>query len=308
MKSFSISAVTAIAVASALLFSGCKSIEPPPPFVKVVYGFSSPESVVAWPDAGRFYVSNVGVKLEPSTKDGDGYISELSVNGAVIERSFLPAEGVLNAPKGMAVIGSTLYVADVDRVVGFDLESRGVVFELDFSAEKTVFLNDLAVIDAETLVVSATDIGKVYEISLSGTPRYEVFIDDLPGVNGLYYDAEFRRLFAVSMGGGEGVKGALSVVSLAHGGGVLQDLTGPVGVLDGVVLLPDGRVLFSDWVAYDKTGVMRSFNLNTKELSEIRLSEEVRGPADFFYDVASKRLWLPRMMEGKVMVERLDSR
>ncbi len=303
MKSFSISAVAALAVASVLLLPGCKKPEPPP--VKVIDGFSSPESVIAGPGAGRFYVSNVGVKLEPSAKDGDGFISELSADGAVIERKFLPTEGVLNAPKGMAVIGKTLYVADIDRVVGFDLESREVVFELDFSAEKTVFLNDLAVIDAETLVVSATDIGKVYEISLSSTPRYEVFIDDLPGVNGLYYDGENRRLFAVSFGHGSGFNGGLSVISLAHGGGVLQDLTGPVGALDGVALLDDGRVLFSDWVAYDKTGVMRAYDLNTKELSEIKLSEEVRGPADFFYDGAAKRLWLPRMMEGKVMVERL---
>ena len=304
MKNFGLSAVTALAVASVLFLSGCKRTEPPP--VKVIDGFSSPESVIAGPGAERFYVSNVGVKLEPSTKDGDGYISELSADGAVIERNFLPADGVLDAPKGMAVIGRTLYVADIDRVVGFDLGSRGVVFELDFSAEKTVFLNDLAVIDAETLVVSATDIGKVYEISLSGTPRYEVFIDDLPGVNGLYYDAENRRLFAVSFGHGDGFNGSLSVISLAHGGGVLQDLTGPVGALDGVMLLDDGRVLFSDWVAYDKTGVMRLYDLNTKVLSEVKLSEEVRGPADFFYDRAAKRLWLPRMMEGKVMVERLN--
>jgi hypothetical protein len=307
MKNFALG--MAFTAASVLLLSGCKSIEPPPapiaPFVKVAYGFSSPESVIAGPGSKRFYVSNVGVKLAPSTKDGDGYISELSADGAVIERRFLPVEGVLDAPKGMALIGDTLYVADIDRVVGFDLNSREVVFELDFSAEETVFLNDLAVIDAETLVVSATDTGKVYEISLSATPRYEVFIDDLPGVNGLYYDALNRRLFAVSLGYGSGSNGGLSVISLAHGGGLLQDLTGPVGILDGVALLNDGRVLFSDWVAYDKTGRMRVYDLNTKELSEVKLSDEVRGPADFFYDSVSGRLWLPRMIEGKVMVERL---
>jgi hypothetical protein len=205
----------------------------------------------------------------------------------------------------MAVVGGILYVADIDRVVGFDLESGANVFELDFTEEKTVFLNDLAVIDANTLVVSATDIGKVYEISLDGTPRFEVFLDDLPGVNGLYYDAEFRRLFAVSFGYGDGFNGGLSVISLAHGKGVLQDLTGPVGALDGVALLPDGRVVFSDWVAYDKTGVIRTYDLDTKTLSELKLSDEVRGPADFYYDGASNRLWLPSMIEGKVMVERL---
>ncbi len=300
MKSFSLSAVMAIALV--FILSGCK--EPEPSF-KVIGGFSSPESVIAGPGSERFYVSNVGEKLQPSTKDGDGFISALSADGTVIERKYLPTQGELNAPKGMAVIGRVLYVADIDRIVGFDLGSRALVFELDFSAEKTAFLNDLAVIDAETLVVSASDIGKVYEVSLGDNPRYEVFIDKLPGANGLYYDATNHRLFIVSMGSGKGFNGALSVISLAHGGGNLQRLTGPLGSLDGVVLLGDDRVLFTDWVAYDKTGVMRSFNLNTKELSEIKLAEAPRGPADFYYDADSARLWLPRMMEGTVMIEKL---
>ena len=300
MKNFVLNAVAVIALV--FLLSGCK--EPEPPF-KVIGGFSSPESVIAGPGAGRFYVSNVGEKLEPSTKDGDGFISALSADGTVIERKFLPTQGVLDAPKGMAVVGRVLYVADIDRIVGFDLASRAVVFELDLSAEKTVFLNDLTVIDSETLAVSATDIGKVYEISIGPDPRYEVFIDKLPGANGLHYDAANRRLFVVSFGSGSSFNGALSVISLAHGGGDLQKLTGPLGALDGVVLTEDGRVLFTDWVGYDKTGVLRSFSLDTKELSEVKLSEAPRGPADFFYDADSRKLWLPRMMEGTVLIERL---
>jgi DNA-binding beta-propeller fold protein YncE len=303
MKRLGVSVVTGIAVVLVLLLTGCQKTDAPA--FKVVEGFSSPESVIAGPEGKRFYVANVGAKLEPSTKDGDGFISVLSFDGAVIERKFLPAKGVLNAPKGMAIVGGILYVADIDRVVGFDLGSGANVFELDFSGEKTVFLNDLAVIDAKTLVVSATDIGKVYEISLGGTPRFELFLDDMPGVNGLYYDGENRRLFAVSLGYGDGFNGGLSVISLAHGRGAVQDLTGPVGALDGVALMPDGRVIFSDWVAYDKTGVIRAYDLNTKTLSEIKLSEEVRGPADFYYDGPGKTLWLPRMIEGKVLVETL---
>lgn len=307
MKRFGVSVVmglAGLAVVSVLLLNGCQ--RPEMPFFKIIDGFSSPESVIAGPGSESFYVSNVGAKLDPSAKDSDGFISRLSSDGDVLDRRFLPTQGVLHAPKGMAIVGTTLYVTDIDRVVGFDLGSGATVFELDFSEEKTIFLNDLAVIDDQTLVVSATDIGKVYEITLSGTPRFEVFLDDLPGVNGLYYDAGNRRLFAVSFGYGDGFNGGLSVISMAHGGGVLQDLTGPVGALDGVALLPDGRVVFSDWVAFDKTGVIRTYDLDTKTLSELKLSDEVRGPADFYYDGSSNRLWLPSMLEGRIIIERLN--
>ena len=144
-----------------LIVSGCRGLRPAEVKTevktKVIDGFSSPESVIADRDGSRFFVSNVGEKLEPSAKDGDGFISELTPDGAVVNRNFLPKEGVLNAPKGMAIIGQTLFVTDIDRVVGFDMATRQKTFELDFSAEKTVFLNDLAVFDDKTLFVSATD-------------------------------------------------------------------------------------------------------------------------------------------------------
>lgn len=289
------------------IVSGCGGLRPAEVKTevktRVIDGFSSPESVIADRDGKRFFVSNVGEKLAPSAKDGDGFISELTPDGVIVDRKFLPKTGVLNSPKGMAIIGQTLFVADVDRVAGFDLSTREQVFELDFSAEKTVFLNDLAALDDKTLFVSATDAGKVYKISLGEKPSFTVIKDGIAGANGLYYDRDSDRLFVVGFGDGAGANGELGVIYLKEN--QYKKLAGPLGFLDGVAILPDGRVYFTDWVAFDKPGMMRVYDLMTGGLSSVKLSEDVRGPADFYYDPRNNAIWLPKMMEGKVLIERL---
>lgn len=282
---------------------GCQCLKTKKAAPLSIGGFSSPESVIAGPGA-RIYVSNVGEKLEPSAKDADGFISELSSAGEVLNKKYLPREGVLNAPKGMAVIGNILYVTDIDRIAGFDLASRDQIFELDFSSEKTSFLNDLAVFDDHTLFVSATDTGKVYRVSLGEKPSFTVVQENIAGANGLYFDKGTNRLFVVGFGEGYKANGDLGVISLKDNS--YQKLAGPIGALDGVALLPDGRVIFSDWVAFDRPGKIRAYSIDKKELSEIKLSEDVRGPADFYYDSKTNTIWLPRMMEGKVLVEEIN--
>mgnify|MGYP000385513130 CR=1 FL=1 len=84
-----------------------------------IKGFSSPESI-AW-DGSHYYVSNVGKELKPMEKDGDGFISRMDAKGEILQLDFI---GKLNAPKGMIVIEKTLYVCDVDVLLGFDLITR----------------------------------------------------------------------------------------------------------------------------------------------------------------------------------------
>lgn len=289
----------------ALLLSGCQALKTKKTTPVLIGGFSSPESVIADPASGRFFVSNVGEKLEPSTKDGDGFISLLSSDGVILTKEYLPKSGVLHAPKGMAIIDSTLYVTDIDRVVGFDIDTGDETFTLDFSLEKTVFLNDLAVLDDRTLLVSATDIGKIYKISLGKEPRFTVLEENIPGANGLYFDRLTQRLFVVSFGEGYEFNGVLGVISFKDDQPEYQKLTGQIGGLDGVALLPDGKLLFSDWVAFDKPGLMHVYDLRTKELSVFKLTEDVSSPADFLYDEKNNVIWLPKMIEGKILIERI---
>lgn len=303
MKNRPALSIPVLAIASILMLSGCHMLKGGKPLTTVMEGFSSPESVIKDPASGRFFVSNVGERLEPSVKDGDGFISEVAPDGKILNKKFLPKEGVLDAPKGMAIVGGTLYVTDIDRVVGFDMGTSEKTVEVDFSTEKTVFLNDLAVIDDTTLAVSATDIGEVYKVALGATPSYSVIAENIPGANGLSYDRDGKRLFVVSFGDGTSFNGALGVITLKDGTAEYRALTDKMGALDGLALIKGERLIFSDWVAMDKPGKVMEYDLKTGALSEFKLSGEVRGPADFYYDEKEGKLWLPRMLEGKVNIE-----
>ena len=294
-----------VSIASLLILIGCQPSISGITTPKIIDGFFSPESVIADSTGKYFFVSNVGKKLEPNAKDGDGFISRLSVNGDISDNRYLPKTGVLHAPKGMAIINQVIFVTDIDRVVGFNLITREQTFELDFSSQGTMFLNDLAVVNDTTLVVSATDTGKIYEIFLDEKPRFTLLAENIPGANGLYFDSSTQRLFVVSFGEGYKSNGKLGVISFRDNKHEYQELTGPIGALDGVALLDNSRVIFSDWVAMDKTGLIRTYDLGTRKLSVIDLSRKVNGPADFFYDEKNGNLWLPEMKEGKILVENI---
>ena len=92
----------------------------------MVDGFASPESVVSL--SGRHFVSNMGAGIKPTEKDGDGFISEIDDAGHVVDLHAFPKKdgGTLNAPKGLAIVAGRIYVADIDRVVGFDIATHSL--------------------------------------------------------------------------------------------------------------------------------------------------------------------------------------
>lgn len=259
-----------------------------------ISGFDHPESVLV--DAKRVYVSNVGKESKPMDKDGDGYISLLSKKGEVINKNFLTG---LNAPKGMAFVGrgfgGTLYVVDVDELKGFDTKNKKQVFSLIFEGVK--FLNDVVKKDNDTLYVSTTDSGKIYEVNLK-TKAYKQ-VAELVGANGLIYDE--GKIYAVQIGS--------SAQNLFGGGGKLVEIdpvSGKVtvlgsysGMLDGIQKV--GNIIyFSDWVKFEKAGVIRAYNVKTKTEGELALGK-IGGPADFWIDKKENKLWVPKMLEGKVL-------
>lgn len=121
----------------------------------------------------------------------------------------------------------------------------------------------------------------------------------LVGANGVVYEG--GKIYAVQLGG--------SVQNLFGGGGRLveidaksgkvTELGGYIGILDGIQKVGDA-IYFSDWVKFEKMGVMRVYNLKTKAEGELTL-EKMGGPADFAVDKKAHKLWIPKMLEGKVL-------
>lgn len=261
-----------------------------------VDGFSSPESMIV--NKSDLYITNVGKELKPTLKDGDGFVSKLTLDGKVENLNFISG---LNAPKGMGIIGNTLYIADIDTLKGFDLKTKKEVFSLVFKGVN--FLNDITVKDSNTLFISASDVGAIYEVNVSNK-TYEKLMD-FTTANGLFY--EDGILYAAELGSSAKTmfdgKGKLYKIDLENNN-KLTRLASFEGVLDGVYKVGN-KVYVSDWGKSKKTGIVRVYDLKTKKESILKL-EAFMGAADFWIDEKSNKLYLPQMIGGKISIIELE--
>ena len=107
-------------------------------------GFANPFGVAIDPASGYIYVSNVNGSLD--AKLDNGYISRLKADGSVEQMRFINGadQGVeLNAPKGMAIIGEQLYVADIDVLRVFHLGTGRVLTPVKFDSKELKHLYDV---------------------------------------------------------------------------------------------------------------------------------------------------------------------
>jgi len=113
--------------------------------LNLISGFTSPESVVQ--DAkGDIYVSEIG----EFNKDGDGKITRISIDGKL--STF--ASG-MDDPKGLTLIGKSLYVTDKNRVLKVESNGKWMVFGSTMAFPQTpIFLNDITSDEAGNLYVS----------------------------------------------------------------------------------------------------------------------------------------------------------
>jgi len=261
-----------------------------------IEGFSSPESTII--NGNYLYVSNVGKELKPTVKDADGFISKLSKDGAIENLHFIDG---LDAPKGMSIVNNTLFVADIDTLKGFDLESKKEIFNLVF--KDTYFLNDITVKDDNTIFVSSSDLSAVYEVDITNK-QYKKIVD-LTTANGLFY--EDGILYGAQLGSSVNsmfdAKGSFFQIDLKNGNKKTQ-LGTFKGVLDGVYKVGD-KLYVSDWVNFEKSGIIRIYDLKTKEQSILNV-EPFMGAADFWIDEKTNKLYLPQMLGGKVSIINLN--
>ena len=259
----------------------------------ITRGFAHPESVLLGPSLR--YVSNIGAELEPLKKDGDGFISIVDAQGRLVERRAFTG---LDAPKGMALIADELYVADIDRIVGFDLQTHQQNFVVQMDCEQPCLLNDIAVVD-DRLLFSDTLRGRLYDLDPK-TRQVTLLTKDIPGANGIAWDKARGEAIIVALGS-DFAGGHLFTWSSARG--VRQIPNSPFGIFDGVAVLPNGRVLVSDWISFaGRPGAMPDLDPATGTASAFPLQTSIRGPADFSFDEADNRLWIPATLDGAVVI------
>ena len=134
-----------------------------------------PESVLFNSKSKMLFVSNIDGK--PQEKDLKGSIARISLDGKKIEQNWAIN---LSAPKGMAIYNQTLYVADVDEVVGIDIKTGKVSKRIPVKG--AVFLNDITIDKSGAIYVSDSRTGNVHLIKNGIVSMY---LEKQMGVNGL---------------------------------------------------------------------------------------------------------------------------
>ena len=262
----------------------------------------TPESVLY--DAGRdmYVVANIHGK--PLDADGNGYLTVVNPDGSN-ERASANVQWVkgeaddinLDAPKGMAISGDTLYVSDINVVRRFEAKS-GKQLE-DVKILGASFLNDVAsdgnggVFVSDTALDASfnpTGTDAIYHISKDGKVTPRIKAKDLGGPNGLWFDGK-DTLWVVTFVSGE-------IYSVDAKGKKSKPEKLPKGQLDGIVGIEGGDLLVSSWeckcVYRGKPG---------GEWKEV--VSGVESPADIDYDPKRKRLLIPGFLTNQLHVHAL---
>ncbi len=252
-------------------------------------GLQSPESVYFDEASGFLFVSNVG-EGGGTEKDGGGYISKLTPDGEVVEDKWLVG---LHAPKGLRSHGGTLWVSDIDRLVGIDI-AEGEIREA-VTVEDAQFLNDVAVDAGGAVYVSDMLANKIHRYH-DGQLTVLAEGEHLESPNGLLVHGD--RLVVAGWGSGIqddfGTETPGRLFSLSLEGDDKKLITPePSGNFDGVEALGEEEYLVSDWYAGK---VYRIAADGTMEL----LLELPRGTADLGYLPRQRLLLVPQMLENKV--------
>ena len=253
-------------------------------------GFVAPEAVRYDPEQDVYFVGNWGGDGNPGKADNNGYISRMRSSGTIEKLRFIAGgEGgvTLHSPRGMYIVGDTLWVADFDAVRGFDRRTGATLATVDFTTIDRSFLNDVAA-DA-TGAIYVTDTGKNRVYRVRGGPTLVVADTALAGPNGITWDSANNRFLIVPYNGGHVVHaftpGSAALASVA---------TSPVTKLDGVELLSGGRILVSsqqDSSLYILQGG-----------SSQRLMHISGPPADIAVDTRRNRVAVPSVARNSVEI------
>jgi sugar lactone lactonase YvrE len=268
--------------------------------VGVTTGLDAPESAVYDSAADVWFVSNiVGGATD---KDHNGFISRLKGDGTLDSLHFIRSGvngALLDGPKGLALHGDTIWVADIDQARAFDKRDGRPLTTVDFRPLRALMLNAVAVGPDGRIYFTDTAIrmehgqpkhvgpDRVFAIGANHTARVAVTDSTMDGPNGISWDAGRRRFVIVGFMGP-------AITTWAPGDTHVKHLTSGVGQFDGNEVMRDGRALVSSWA-----------DSSLYVLQDTVLTRVVHGalptPADLHVDAGRRRVAIPLSSQNDVV-------
>jgi hypothetical protein len=265
--------------------------------VATAKGFDRPESV--WYDSTLdvYFVSSTGGS---SGSSSHGFISRLASDGSIDSLRFI-ADGrsdvTLHTPRGLAIAGDSLLVADGNSLRAFDKHTGSSLGDVELAQLGAELLNDVAPGPDGSIFVTDTrardGAGTIFRVpSLSTgeerqrTPERASTDATLKGPNGITWDRVRGHYLVASFLGND-------VYSWMPGSDPKALATGP-GRFDCIAAIGDGRILVTSW--------------NDSSLMVVRgdtLSTVISGlppPADFGVDSRRQRVAIPLSATNEVVI------
>lgn len=273
--------------------------------VFTIEGLYGPESAKYDAQQDAWFISNmVG---EGSARDGQGYI--LKVSASDRHQIQVLANGgergaTLNAPKGMAIHGDTLWVADIDVLRAFSRLDGTPLDTIGLGTHGAVLLNDVLVLPDGSLRVTDTGImmtdkgvlhpggDKIFAIGPNRAITVVAEGDSLRRPNGLAWNGREKRWVVVAFDPFNSV-----VYSLAGMDSTRRIVARGKGKFDGVEPTADGGLLVTSW----SDSSVHLFDRG----ADRQVIRNLYFPADLGADPRRNQLAIPLPMHGRVEIWQL---
>jgi len=242
---------------------------------KTPKGLKVPESVMYDEKNQVLYVSNINGK--PTLKNNRGFITKIGLAGSILTLDWVTG---LNAPKGMGIFGDTLYVTDIDRVLGIQI-TTGAIIET-WNVQGALFLNDIAIDAHGTVFISDMKTQTIHSITAGQLDTFLVLNYTRP--NGL-----LMRGQTLLVGTAQGIVGIDTLnksitLEIEHQGGI-----------DGIKFVGDSRFIVSDW-----KGKIQIIEKHKPAVMLLDTTEQKINAADFEYIPDKNLLMVPTFFSNAV--------
>lgn len=257
-------------------------------------GFDAPKSVLYDARTDSYFVSNVNG--DPSVRDGNGYISQVGSDGRLIHKIWFPG---LNAPKGMAIYGDYLFVADIDQLVVIHKLKAKLLGR--HPALPSRYLSDVAVDGAGRVYVSDMLGNAIYRLQ-NGVFAKWVESAALMGPNALkvvkgeLWVAGWGRIVR---GFETSERGHIVAIDLETKEIENVGQGYPIGNLDGLEPIGGDRFLVTDATA---GGLLLVDQYGRSQV----LADLPRGSGDMGFNPLLKQVVIPLMADGKIVAYQFD--
>ena len=235
-----------------------------------------PESVLFDKANQILYVSNID-GTDPWKVDGKGSIAKVGLDGKIIAAEWVSG---MNAPKGMGIYNSKLYVADLGNISVIDIASGKI--EKTIAIQGATGLNDISIDPNGVIYVTEYLSKKLYKVV---NEKAELIAENLTQPNGVLFHN--NELFLLDGTGMFKVNADKSLAKIADG---------MEGGVDGIENIEGNSFIVSCW-----EGALWQVNADGTKQMLMDTRKEKRSTADIGFDPATKTVYVPTFFRNTVV-------